>query len=151
MKSKRITNEQKKEWAKTLFVKERLPQKEIAEKVGVSPATMTKWVNENDSQWKKLQKNLFLTREEQMAHLLDELVQINESIKLKPVGLQFADSKLADVRRKLIKDIKELETSAAIPEVIHSCKKLLEFVRDTDLKEAQRIAGIVDAFIKSIL
>jgi hypothetical protein len=55
------------------------------------------------------------------------------------------------VRRKLVKDIKELETKAALPEIIHACVQLLEFVRKIDLAKAQELSGLIDAFIKSRL
>lgn len=149
MAQKGLTIAQKKEWAQTLITKERLSQKEAAAKVGVSTTTMNKWYREEG--WEKLQRNFLLTRSEQMAALLDELVEINEHIKTYPEGKRFADSKLGDVRRKLVKDIKELETKAALPEIIHACVQLLEFVRKIDLAKAQELSGLIDAFIKSRL
>jgi len=149
MATKALTIAQKKDWAKTLITKERLNQKEAAAKVGVSPQTMSKWYKEEN--WEKLQRNFLLTRSEQMAKMLDELTEINEHIQTFPEGKRFADSKLGDVRRKLVKDIKELETKAALPEVIHSCIQLLEFVRKIDLAKAQELIGLIDAFIKSRL
>lgn len=137
------------EWAKTEITKNGLTQKEAAEKVGLSAQTINKYYLEEN--WEKLQKNFLLTREEQMANLLNELTQINEHIKTFPEGQQFADSKLGDVRRKLVKDIKELETKASIPEIIHACTLLLEFVRKVDLEKAQELSKYVDAFIKSKL
>ncbi|WP_143960237.1 MerR family transcriptional regulator [Litoribacter populi] len=149
MATKGLTNAQKKDWAKTLITKEKLTQKEAALKVGVSPQTMNKWYKEEG--WEKLQRNFLLTREEQMSLLLEELVEINEFVKTKEAGQRFADSKLGDVRRKLVKDIKELETSAALPEIIHACTQLLEFIRKVDLEKAQELSRYVDAFIKSKL
>ena len=45
-----------------------------------------------------------------MADLLDELTEFQNSIKEKEIGQRFASSKEADIRSKLIKGIKELET-----------------------------------------
>jgi DNA-binding XRE family transcriptional regulator len=147
--ARELTLKQKKDFARILITKEKLTQKEAAKRVGVSTVTMNKWFKEG--QWDKLGKNFLLTREEQMANLLDELVEINQFIKNQPEGYRFADSKLGDVRRKLVKDIKELETKAALPEIIHACTGLLEFVRKTDLTVAQELSSYVDAFIKSKL
>lgn len=149
MAEKNITIKQKKDYAKVLITKEKLTQKEAAERVGVSTVTMNKWFKEG--QWDKLQKNFLLTREEQMGLLLNELSAINEHIQTFPEGQRFADSKLGDVRRKLVKDIKELETKAALPEIIHACTGLLEFIRKVDLEKAQELSTYVDAFIKSKL
>lgn len=149
MATNNITLQQKKDYAKVLITKEKLSQKEAAERVGVSAVTMNKWHKEGN--WDKLQKNFLLTREEQMGLLLDELAAINEHIQTFPEGKRFADSKLGDVRRKLVKDIKELETKAALPEIIHACTGLLEFIRKVDLAKAQELSRYVDAFIKSKL
>ena len=151
MGKKRTKEELKRlhDYAKVLCVREKLSQKEAAIKVGVTTKTMNTWYN--DGGWSKLGKNLLLTREEQMTNLLNELTEFNAAIQGKPEGQRFASSKEADARRKLIKDIKDLETKAAIPEIIHSCQGLLEFVRKIDLFKAQELSGYVDSYIKSRL
>ena len=152
MAKKRLTKDETRarlDWAKTEITRNNLSQKEAAEKVGLTPQTINKYYQEEN--WDKLKKNLLLTREEQMANLYDELTQINEYIKTLPEGKRFADSKLGDVRRKLVKDIKELETTASLPEIIHASQKIMEFIRKVDLEKAQELAGFVDAFIKSQL
>lgn len=141
--------EKAKGYAKTLFINDKLSQKEIAIRTGISEKTIGKWVIDNN--WEKERKNFVLTRQEQMSNLLDELTELNESIKKKPAGFRFADSKEGDVRRKLIKDIKELETSSSKPEAISACISLLEFIRKVDLLKAQELSAYVDGFIKSIL
>ncbi|MDO3641968.1 helix-turn-helix domain-containing protein [Mucilaginibacter sp. L3T2-6] len=135
--------------AQVLYTRERLTQKEIAEKTGVSEKTIGKWVV--DGGWDKLQKNFLLTREEQMGMMLDELNEINAYIKSLPAGFRFADAKLGDVRRKLVKDIKELETKAALPEIIAALKILLDFIRKVNLQDAQLLSKYCDALIKSLL
>lgn len=42
--AKELSNTQKKEWAKTLYLKENLTQQEIADRVGVSRATVNRWI-----------------------------------------------------------------------------------------------------------
>lgn len=149
MAADKLTIKAKKGYAKILIVREKLSQKEAAKLAGVSTVTMSKWYKAEG--WGKLQRNFLLTREEQMGALLNELVAINEHILTKPEGERFADSKLGDVRRKLVKDIKELETKAALPEIIHACTGLLEFIRKVDLEVAQELSKYVDSFIKSKL
>jgi transcriptional regulator with XRE-family HTH domain len=150
--AKNLTKDERsraKDYAKILFVKDKLTQKEIAAKTGISEKTVSKWVNEGN--WDKERKNFVLTRQEQMSNLLDELTEINEFIRTLPEGRRFADSKTADVRRKLIRDIKELETSSSKPEAISACIGLLEFIRKVDLNVAQELSKYVDGYIKSIL
>lgn len=38
-----LTNTQKKEWARTLYLRENLTQQEIADRVGVSRVTVSNW------------------------------------------------------------------------------------------------------------
>lgn len=152
MKAKRKSKEELmrlQDWAKTLITKEGLTQKEAAERVGVTAATMNKWYQ--DGNWENLKKNILLTRQEQMIMLQDELVRLNEFISNKEEGARWADSKEANIRRYLIKDIKDLETKAAIPEIIHACQGLLEFIRKVDLSKAQELSRFVDGYIKSLL
>ena len=142
--------EMRKTLAKKLYLHDNITtQKELSARVGISERSISKWIN--DEKWDKLKKNFLLTREEQMSNLLDELAELNAFIRKKPEGVRFADSKEGDVRRKLIKDIKELEAKAALPEVIAVCKMLLELVRKVDLKDAQLLSKYCDALIKSLL
>jgi len=153
MKEKRLNKEElarAKNHAKLLYTRDGITtQKELAQKVGISEQTMGKWIR--DEGWEKLKANFVLTRQEQMANLLNELSELNAFILKKPAGLRFADAKEGDVRRKLVKDIKELETKALLPDVIHACVGLLEFVRKINLSTAQELSKYVDGYVKSQL
>lgn len=143
----KLTTKQKKEWAFTLYTKEGMTnQKQLAEKVGVSENTMSRWVREE--MWEKYRNNMLLTREEQMQNLLMELVEINEEIKGYDKGARYASSKLADVRRKLIRDIKDLETKANLSEIIHVGTNFLKFVSALDLQKAKEIGDLFNSFVK---
>ncbi|MGG5507910.1 MULTISPECIES: transcriptional regulator [unclassified Myroides] len=142
--------EKKKEHAKLLFIKENIDsQKEISERVGVSEKTIGRWIEEGA--WRKLKRNIILTREEQMINLMDELAELSESIKKKEEGSRFADHKEAQIRRQLVKDIKDLETKAMLPEIINSLTQFLDFVRRQDIDDTKLLAGYVDHFIKEKL
>jgi len=149
----RLTNEERErlqEHAKLLYTRDNITvQKELAERDGVDEKTMGKWIEEGG--WKKLKRNFVLTREEQLANLLDELEELNSAIKKKKEGERFADSKEANVRRFLIKDIKDLETKALLPEIISALTQFLSFIRTLNFDDTKLIAGYVDAFIKSKL
>ena len=139
-----------KDQARLVYIHEGLTnQKELAKRIGVGEKTIGVWIKEGN--WKKYQRNFLLTREEQMANLLEELTEINESIKKQPEGQRFADAKTAQIRRQLIKDIKDLETKAQLPEIISAMTQFVSFIRKTNLKEAQQISHSVQAFIKSKL
>lgn len=142
--------EKKKEHAKLLYTKENITnQKELAERTGVTEKTVGKWIE--DEGWRKLKRNIILTRDEQMALMHDELAEINEAIRKKPEGQRFADHKEASVRRQLVKDIKDLETKAMLPELINALTQFLNFVRRDNIDDTKLIANYVDQFIKQKL
>lgn len=145
--SDKLNTKQKKEWAYTLYTKENMViQKQLAAKVGVSENTISRWVR--DENWEKYRNNMLLTREEQMQNLLQELVELNESILLKPSGKRYADSKEADVRRKIIKDIKDLETKANLSEIIQVSTRFTKWLSAFNLEKAKEVSDLLNSFIK---
>lgn len=150
MAAKELTIKERKEWAKTVYIAEAtITQKALAVRVGVSENTIGKWIKENN--WENLRINLTLTREEQYQCILLELKQLNESIALKPEGQRYADAKQADARRKMIKDLKDLETKASIAETVSVCSRIVNWQSKTNLEIAKELANIFDAFIKDSL
>jgi transposase len=148
--AKELSIKERKEWAKTIYLSEPdATQKAIAARVGVSANTIGKWIEGEG--WEKLRRNLLVTRQEQMQLLLQELEELNAYIKNKKEGQRFADSKEADIRRKLIADLKDLETNAGIAETVDVCRKLVEFVSKTDTEKAKELVMICDGFIKAKL
>ena len=73
-----LTNAQKKEWAKTLYLKENLTQQEIADRVGVSRVSVSNWVRAG--KWEEQKVGLTLTRQEQVANLYRQVAEINKAI-----------------------------------------------------------------------
>lgn len=79
-----LTNAQKKEWAKTLYLKENLTQQEIADRVGVSRVSVSNWVRAG--KWEEQKVGLTLTRQEQVANLYRQVAEINKAIAERPEG-----------------------------------------------------------------
>lgn len=150
MAAKELTIKERKEWAKTVYIAEpTITQKALALRVGVSENTIGKWIKEGN--WESLRINLTLTREEQYQCILLELKQLNEAIANKPEGKRYADAKEADARRKMIKDLKDLETKASIAETVSVCSRIVNWQSKTNLESAKELANIFDAFIKDSL
>lgn len=144
-----LTNQQKKEWAKTLYLKENLTQQEIAERVGVSRVSVSKWACAG--KWEEQRTALTLTREEQVRALYRQVAEINRIIAARPEGKRFATSQEADVIGKLSKSIKQMETEVGIADIISVSTKFIEFLRPIDLEKAKEVTRLMDAFIKSVL
>lgn len=141
----------KKEHAKLLFTQEKLSQKEIAEKVGVSEQTITKWVNLNNGEWRRLRQSLVVTKKEQLSRIYEQIDEITQKIQNKPVGNRYADTKEADTLVKLTTAAKNLETEASIAEIIEVSMRFLNWLRPIDLEKAKEASALLDSFIKDQL
>lgn len=144
-----LTNTQKKEWAKTLYLKENLTQQEIADRVGVSRVSVSNWVR--TGKWEEQRVGITLTREEQIRSLYRQVAEMNKAIESRPEGERFATSVEADVIGKLSKSIKQMEAEVGIADVISVITRFIEFLRPIDHEKAKEVTRLADAFIKSIL
>lgn len=143
--------DQKKELAKLLFTREGLSQKEIAERVGTSEQTISKWVNANEGEWRRMRQSLIITKEEQLHRIYEQLEEITLAIKKKEVGSRYAGSKDADVIVKLTAAAKNLESEASIADIVEVSKRFLNWLRPVDLEKAKEFAVFIDAFLKDQL
>jgi transcriptional regulator with XRE-family HTH domain len=143
-----LTIAQKKEWAKLLFLRENLTQKEIAERVGVSAVTINKWVK--NERWEDLRVSITITKEEQIKNLYRQLAEINNAIAERD-GNKFATPAEADTITKLANAIEKMETDVGLADIQSSFRKFLSWLRTFDLPEAQRLVNLFDDFIKTVI
>lgn len=138
-----LTNNQKKAWAKTIFLRENKTQKEIAQEVVVREATLSKWVKE----WEHLKLNLLQTREERYIATLVQLQNLDKEIATKG----FPDSKQADIRRKLVADLNDLEQEADIRTVSEVGQAILKYLKPINSAQSELIGAIINDYIKYLL
>lgn len=144
-----LTNAQKKEWAKTLYMRENLTQQEIAERVGVSRVTVSNWVRAG--KWEEQKAGLTLTRQEQVANLYRQVAEINRAISARAEGERFPNSKEADILGKLSAAIRNMEQETGIADIISVLTGFIEWLRPFDLEKAKELARLADAYIKDKL
>lgn len=144
-----LTNAQKKEWAKTLYLRENLTQQEIADRVGCSRVTVSNWVR--SGKWEEQKAGITLTRQEQVANLDRQVAEINRAIAGRPEGERYATSKEADILGKLAAAISKMEQEIGIADTISVLTGLIEWVRPHDIGKAKELTGIADAYIKDKL
>lgn len=144
-----LTNAQKKEWAKTLYLRENLTQQEIADRVGVSRVTVSNWVR--SGKWEEQKAGLTLTRQEQVANLYRQVAEINRSISARAEGERFPNSKEADILGKLSAAIRNMEQEMAIADIISALTGFIEWLRPLDLDKAKELTRLADAYIKEKL
>ncbi|MGJ1327628.1 MULTISPECIES: terminase gpP N-terminus-related DNA-binding protein [Sphingobacterium] len=139
--------QEKREYAKLLFTKEKLTQKEIALRVQISQNTISKWATEDN--WEAAQKSLMLTREEQLRQMMDELDILNNEIA--NGGRKYATKEQAYIRDTLVQNINKLELEVSAYEVYNVAKKMIGHFRTIDLDKAKLLAEDFDGFIKTLL
>ena len=144
-----LTNAQKKEWAKTLYLRENLTQQEIAERVGVSRVTVSNWVR--SGKWEEQKAGLTLTRQEQVANLYRQVAEINRAISARAEGERFPNSKEADILGKLSAAIRNMEQETGIADIISVLIGFIEWLRPLDLDKAKELTRLSDAYIKDKL
>jgi transposase len=142
-----ISKAQEREYARILYVSERITFKEIAERTGVTEKTIGKWAEADN--WDKLRKSLLTTKQNQLVHWYNQLEAMNEMIAER--DLPVPDSKEADVMSKITSNIQRLETETGIGEYVEVSRKLLTFIQSIDLGDAKRFKGYIDEFINSKL
>ncbi|PKP09864.1 MAG: DDE transposase family protein [Bacteroidetes bacterium HGW-Bacteroidetes-4] len=146
-----LTNKQKKDWAKLLFLKENLTQKEIAERVGVTEKTISNWVNDKKENWEMLKSSVIVTKSEELRRIYMQINELNTFIATREPGQRFANSKEADSLNKLAATVRALETDVAIADVIEVFKRFTEWLRAVDLDKAKDVIRLEDDFIKHLL
>jgi transcriptional regulator with XRE-family HTH domain len=158
-----VSKAQEKEYARILYVSERITYKEIAERVGVTEKTIGRWAEIGN--WDKLRKSLLTTRDNQLVHWYNQLENINEDIAHRPVlqkdkkgddilrveKIGIPTSAEADTMSKLSGNIQKLETEIGLGEYVTVSKKLLVFIQGIDLGEAKRFKNYIDEFINEKL
>lgn len=142
-----LTIKQKKSWAKTLYVVERLSQKECASRVGTSEKTMSKWVNDPKEKWDTLRVSVIITKEQQLNRFYSQINELNTLIEQRAAGSRYALSKEADTLVKLTAAVKALETETGISEIITVFKDFTNWLKTVDLPKAQELIKLQDEFI----
>lgn len=145
----KLSNAQKKEWAQLMFTKENITQKEIAERVGISEVTMSRWVKAGN--WESLKVSITITKEEQLKNIYRQLAELNKTIAERPTdeGNRYATTAESDTINKLATAINKMETDIGLSDIIATFQGLLAWLRTFDVPEAQRIAPILDGYIKT--
>jgi len=143
-----LTLTEKKELAQNYYVDGRLSQKEISKIVGITEKTLSKWVNDNEGEWKKLKEAISSTFEQELIRLKRQLTEFNDFIETKPKGKRFGSSAEYDALMKLRKFIDYFDKHP-IGITISIMSDFLSFYKKINLIEAKNLSLIVDSYIKS--
>lgn len=142
-----LSKDAEREFARILYVSERITAKEIAERVKVSEKTIGSWIEKYG--WEKLRKSLLTTRQNQLVHWYNQLEALNENIAERDKPIPTGGE--ADIMSKITANIQRLETEIGLGEYVEVGTKLLTFIQQIDLSDARLFKNYLDEFINSKL
>jgi len=135
--------QQKKEYAKLLYITGDLNQKEIAQRVEVNEKTIAKWIEEG--MWKYLCKSLLTSKSDKLRRGYDILDAVTTKIENTEGG--YGDTKLADMYVKYTAAVKNLESETSTGEMFDTGMAFIRFVSQDNNPLAIEITNYFDAFI----
>lgn len=136
--------------AKLLYTVEGVTvQKELAERVGTTPQTITKWIKEEA--WENLRASVIITKDAELHRFYMQITELNDFIMNKPKGERFANSKEADALVKLTGAVRQLETDTSVADTIEVLKNFINHIRQDDYEKAKEVTNLADIYIKSII
>jgi len=141
-----LTIKQKKDYAKLLYLKTSMNQKEIAEKIEVTEKTLSQWVRKE--QWELLRASFTVTKEQELRRIYQQINAINDMISQKEEGKRYANSAEADILSKLASTARSLETDIGLAQIIDTFIEFTEWLRPQDFATAQMINDYQDSFVK---
>lgn len=142
-----LTNKQKKDWAKLLYLKEGLQYQVIAVKVGVNRITVGRWAKEED--WESLRNAYTLSKENSMQEAAAQLAELNKTIKERDVKIP--TSKEADIISKLRKTIKETSEGITAAEAMDFTQAFLGWLSGREPEVAAEISYYLEDYVKTLL
>jgi hypothetical protein len=140
-----LSKDSEREFARMLYVNERITFKEIGMRVKVSEKTISKWA-ELDG-WDKLRKSLMTTPQNQLVHFYNQLDALNEEIATR--DRKIPTTAEADIMSKITANINKLETEVQLGEYVEVSKKLLTFIQSANLPDAVLFKNYIDEFINA--
>jgi uncharacterized protein YjcR len=123
-------------------------QKEIAFKLGFSETTISKWSKEGN--WRTKKSGLLTEKDSLIEGLMSELAEYKRMVENKE-GFKFSDSKEADARRKIMKDLKDLENEYNLGSAIQTGQDYINHLREIDVEFASQSLEAFDGFINVLI
>lgn len=143
-----LSNTQKQDFAKSLYLNDNLTHQEIADRVGVTRLTVRRWAEKGN--WKELKASLTITKEVQLKSLYNQLAEINKTISERKES-RFANDQEIKIISKLADAIKKMEGDIGIADIVSVGKRFSSFLKKISLEKAKELTGLYDMFIKDSL
>ena len=132
--------------ARNLFFQTEFTQQQIAALIGISEKTLSLWANEG--RWRRLKQLAKETPAEMIDEMYNEVHRINEAIRSREPGKQFATPQQAEIRRKTfasVKYVQEQQASVSHAEVLIN---FTTYVLRRNVEDAQLLTKYADDYMK---
>lgn len=132
----------KKHLAKVLYVDNNLTQKEVAQRLNMSPVQINRWVKSGE--WNTLKKANRITPKQIALDLQKRIFEISQACEEdnRPMTIQETDQ-----ISKLNACIRDLDKSADLPTYIFAFEEFLNFMLLNDQKLAQELPDYIYSFL----
>ncbi len=125
-----------------------MTQEAIASWVGVSPKTLSEWVNEKNGAWKIARAARSITKDNIISSWYSQLYELNESINSRPDGQKFPTSTEADTQSKISANIERLDRKNSLAFYMQVMDEFMEFLTKREPKLGQQLAMQCLEFVK---
>ena len=142
-----LSKTKEKDFAKSLFINEKISIKEIADRVGVNEKTVAKWAKLE--KWEDMRVSLVTVKSEQLSKLYLQLQKLNEHIATTKNNIPSAGD--VDTISKLTSSINRLEVDSSIGEIISIGKDFISFMEKVEYPDTKKVAVVYNSFIQSRL
>ena len=134
--------------AEELFISTELSQERIAQIVGVTPKTLSGWVNADEGRWKTLRAASSITKGSIVSMLLQQLDNLLRTIRDRKDGDNFPTSTEADTISKIAGQVEKLEKKNNLSLTIQVLDEFLEFYFKRKPELAKELAPFTLEFAK---
>jgi len=139
-----MTNKEKKELAKSLYLRSNFSRKEIAQQVPCAEKTLRKWIEEGG--WDVIKEMQTITRSKLLQEAYQQLSAINRHILTELDGIP--DKQLSDAKGVLIKEIEAL-SDTPLHLHIQVVQDIEDWLRDNAPKDFMKFKKLMFEFLHS--
>lgn len=141
-----LSKQEQKDYARTLFIDQKLTIKAVAARSKVTEKTIGKWADEGN--WKRQRVSLLTTKSNQINFLYEQLDWLNTDISMRDIPV--ATTSEADRIIKITAAIKNLEIESDTGHFIEVCKALINLISGDDMELAKKLIPYCDILIQKV-
>lgn len=132
--------------AKSLYLDGNYTQEEIADKVGTTRQTVSRWIK--DGNWESIKASVAITPAQIIAQWNRQIIEVNNAIAGRGEGRRYATPAEADALAKLAGAINKLQNDVGVSDCVSVAMRFLSWLRPLDIEAAKQFNNLFDAFIK---